>query len=224
MSIRDWHESDQPREKLLNLGPQKLTDGELLTIFLRVGVPGKSALDLAHDLLEYYGDFRYLLDAPAEDFCAQHGMGLAKYAQLQAALEISKRYLACKISKQDIIKNPIDSITFLRHQLGHKTNEVFAGLFLDSKHRVIKFEELFEGSIDNSHIYPRTIVKRALALNASAIIFSHNHPSGDPTPSESDIQLTHRLYKLLGEIDIRLLDHVIIGDKTTTSLKQMGFF
>lgn len=224
MSIRDWHESDQPREKLLHLGANKLSDGELLAIFLRVGAPGKSALDLAHDLLKHYSDFRYLLDATAEDFCAQYGMGIAKYAQLQATLEITKRYLACKISKQDVIKDPADTVTFLRHQLRHKTNEVFAGLFLDNKHQVIKFEELFEGSIDNSHIYPRTIVKRALAHNASAIIFSHNHPSGDPEPSESDIQLTRRLHRLLSEIDIRVLDHVIIGDKTTTSLKQMGLF
>lgn len=224
MSIRDWHESDRPREKLLRLGADKLSDGELLAIFLRVGTSGKSALDLAHDLLENYGDFRYLLDATAKDFCAQHGMGTAKYAQLQAALEISKRYLACKISKQDVIKDPTDTVTFLRHKLRHKTNEVFAALFLDNKHQVITFEELFEGSIDNSHVYPRTLIKRALAHNASAIIFSHNHPSGDPKPSQSDIDLTYRLHKLLGEIDIRVLDHIIIGEKTTVSLKQMGLF
>lgn len=224
MSIRDWHEQDRPREKLLHRGAGQLMDKELLAIFLRIGTRGKSALDLAHDLLSHYGDLRNLLDAPAEDFCKQHGMGLAKYAQLQASLEMAKRYLACGMERQNIIEDPTDCVAFLRHQLRHKSNEVFAGLFLDSKNQVIGFEEFFEGSIDNSHVYPRTIVKRALTNNASAIVFSHNHPSGDSKPSDADIYLTRKLSKLLAEIDVRVLDHIIIGENTTSSLKQLGLF
>lgn len=222
MSINTWPLNERPREKLVNHGANLLSDTELLAIFLRTGTRGKTAVDLARDLLQHYGNLRHLLDASAQDFCQQHGMGLAKYAQLQASMELGQRYLASVLSQQDVIRDPADCIAYLQHRLRNRANEVFAGLYLNSKHHVIAFEEHFQGSIDNSHVYPRVILQRALAHNAAAVIFSHNHPSGDPKPSGSDIELTRKLTRLLAEIDVQVLDHIIVGRQQTSSLKQLG--
>ncbi len=224
MSIRHWPATERPREKLLKEGPEQLSDAELLAIFLRTGTRGKSAVALARDLLQHYGNLRTLLNATAKDFCQQHGMGPAKYSQLHAAMELGQRYLASNLAIQDVMHDPADCIAYLQHRLSKKTNEVFAALYLNTKHHVIAYEEHFEGSIDNSHVYPRILLQRALANNAAAVIFSHNHPSGDPTPSQSDINLTHQMSKLLAEIDVRVLDHIIVGHKNTLSLKQLGLF
>jgi DNA repair protein RadC len=223
MSIKDWDEQDRPREKLLQRGADALTDAELLAIFLRVGVKGKSALDLAQDLLQEFGDLRSLLGADQARFCAAKGLGDAKYVQLQATVELSKRYLRQCLQRGDALSNPQDTRNYLLSELGGRSYEVFACLFLDNKNRVIKFEEMFMGTIDSANVYPREILKRALQHNAAAVILAHNHPSGVAEPSQADIAITKRLKEVLNLVDIRVLDHLIIGDGYTISLLESGW-
>lgn len=222
--INKWPEQERPREKLLKHGAQQLSDAELLAIFFRTGTRGKSAVDLGRDLLQHYQDLRKLLNANSEEFCQHHGMGLANYTMLQAALELGRRYLANKLTQQDILRDPADCILYLQQQLQHRHDEVFVCVFLDSKNHIIAYEELFQGTVNNSHIYPRTIIKRCLAHNAVGVIFSHNHPSGDPKPSQADRDMTLRLVKLLKHIDVELLDHIIVGDGQARSMKQSEMF
>jgi DNA repair protein RadC len=224
MSIRSWPTKERPREKLLAHGAESLSDAELLAIFLRTGVKGKSALGIARDLINEYGDIRQLLEAKYADVIEKRGMGPSKFVQLQAALELGRRFLACKLANRELIRDTADCITYLQHRLRHRHNEIFAIIYLTSKNQIIDYEELFEGSINYSQVYPRTIIAKILAKNASSVIFSHNHPSGDPKPSQADVSLTKRLYHLLNEIDVNLLDHIIIGDDTVSSLKQLGLF
>jgi DNA repair protein RadC len=221
-TIRNWPASERPREKLLSRGPEALSDAELLAIFLRTGVTGKTAVDLARDLLCDFGGLRPLLDADRQQFCARHGLGQAKFAQLQAVLEMSRRYLQEQLQREDILENPDTTRQFLASRLRHLPHEVFACLFLDNRHRVIVFEELFRGTIDGASVHPREVVRRALQHNAAAIILAHNHPSGIAEPSRADIQLTRRLVDALALIDVRVLDHIVVGDGNGVSLAERG--
>jgi DNA repair protein RadC len=222
IKITDMPLEDRPREKLLQRGASTLTNVELLAIFLRTGVPGKTALDLAQDLLEYFGDLRSLLSADKKQFCQAKGLGDAKYVQLKACVEMSRRYLQECLERGNVLSNPDDTRNFLISELGGRNYEVFACLFLDNKHRVIRFEELFYGTIDGASVYPREIVKRALLHNAAAIILAHNHPSGIAAPSEADISVTSKLKEALKLIDIRILDHFVVGDGYCVSLAERG--
>lgn len=223
MPITHWPTAERPREKLLLRGPTALSDAELLAIFLRTGVSGKTAVDLARDLLTEYGSLRALLEANQKQFCRGHGLGLAKYAQLQAVLEMSRRHLRATLQRGDALSNPSDTRRYLAAQLRGYPHEVFAALFLDNRHRVIAFDELFTGTLDSASVHPREVVKRALTHNAAAVIFAHNHPSGVAEPSQADTALTHHLKNALALVDIRVLDHIIIGDgESTVSLAERG--
>ena len=222
MPIVDWPESERPREKLLQRGASALTDAELLAIFLRTGTKGASAIDLAYNLLDNFSSLRNLFNANLDDFSQTKGIGPAKYVQLQAVLEMSKRYLCETLEKQDVISNPEDTRKYLKSQLRDKPYEVFAALFLDNRHQIIKYEELFRGTIDGASVYPREVVKKALEHNAAALIIAHNHPSGVAEPSSADERITIRLKEALGLVDIRLLDHLIVGDGEIVSLAERG--
>ncbi len=222
MPITDWPEQERPREKLLARGPGALSDAELLAIFLRTGVRGKSAVDLARDLLTRFGSLRALLEAGRAQFCESPGLGDAKYAQLQAMLEMARRHLREKLTRGDALSNIDDTRAYLTACLRAYPHEVFGCLFLDNRHRVLAFEELFHGTLDGTSVHPREVVKRALAHNAAALIFAHNHPSGVSEPSRADEQITLRLKEALALVDIRVLDHFIIGDGHALSLAERG--
>ncbi len=222
MAISDWPADERPREKLLARGPASLSDAELLAIFLRTGLPGLTAVDLARRLLADHGSLRRLLDADARRFCDSPGLGLAKYAQLQAVLEMVRRYLRETLQRGDALRNPADTRNYLTAQLRDRAYEVFACLFLDTRHRVIAFDEVFRGTIDGASVHPREIVKLALAHNAAALIFAHNHPSGIAEPSQADLRLTRRLREALQLVDIRVLDHLIVGDGAVLSFAEQG--
>jgi DNA repair protein RadC len=223
MAIRDWPEGERPREKLLAKGPAALSEAELLAIFLRVGVKGKSALDLARQLLKQYGTLRSLLAAEQKELCALPGIGPAKYAQLQAALEMARRHLGESLERGKPLSDPAGTRAYLKAQLRDRRYEVFAVLHLDNRHRVIAFEELFRGTIDGASVHPREVVRQALKHNAAAVIFAHNHPSGVAEPSDADRHLTHRLKDALGLVDIRVLDHFVVGDGDVTSFAERGW-
>jgi len=222
VAITDWPLAERPREKLLRLGPQSLSDAELLAIFLRTGVPGMTAVDLARQLLSAFGGLRGLLEADLNQFQRHAGLGPAKFAQLQAVLEMARRHLWERLQRGEALSNPADTRQFLLARLRHHPHEVFACLLLDNRHRVIAFEELFRGTIDAASVYPREVVKLALARNAAAVILAHNHPSGVAEPSRADELLTHRLRDALALVDIRLLDHFVIGDGEAVSFAERG--
>ncbi len=223
MAITDWPAEERPREKLLTKGSQALTDAELLAIFLRTGCNGKSAVDLARELLQHFGNLRSLLHASQREFCKALGLGNAKYAQLQAVLEMSRRHLAEQLQREQQFTSSASVKNYLRAQLRDRKAEVFAVLFLDSQHRLIAFEELFQGTIDGAAVYPREVVKRALSHNAAAVILAHNHPSGIAEPSSSDHAITKQLKEALQLIDIRTLDHFIVGDSEVLSFADRGW-
>lgn len=216
MSIADWPADERPREKLLARGASAMSDAELLAIFLRTGVKGKSAVDLARELLNVFGDLRGLLIADQASFCAGKGLGTAKYVQLQAVLEIARRHLFETVKRGDPLSNPAETRNYITMRLRDYTFEVFAALFLDNRHRVIVFEELFRGTIDGASVHPREVVRRALHHNAAAVIFAHNHPSGVAEPSQADRHITQRLKDALVLIDVRVLDHIVVGDDTVS--------
>ena len=222
MAIKDWPADERPREKLLQSGAAALSDAELLAIFLRTGVTGISAVDLARNLLSDFGGLRALFEADHHSFCQQHGLGTAKFVQLQAVLEMSRRHLESTLTRGNAFTDAVPNRLYLQRQLRHFPHEVFACLFLDTRHRLISFEPLFRGTIDGASVYPREVVKQALKHNAAAVIFAHNHPSGVAEPSQSDIQITKRLRSALELVDIRVLDHIIVGDAETTSLAELG--
>lgn len=216
MAITDWPQHLRPREKLLSKGSQSLSDAELLAIFLRTGMRGKSAVDLAQELLQGFQGLRQLLKADQQSFCQHAGLGTAKYAQLQAVLEMARRYLFESLQRGDTLSSPQDTRQYLSSQLRDHPHEVFAVLFLDQRHRVICFEELFRGTIDGASVYPREVVKKALQHNAAALIFAHNHPSGVAEPSQADEQITRRLVDALKLVDVRVLDHFVVGDEVVS--------
>ncbi|MFK7605885.1 MULTISPECIES: DNA repair protein RadC [unclassified Pseudomonas] len=223
MSIRDWPAGERPREKLLEHGSSSLSDAELLAIFLRTGVSGKSAVDLARHLLNEFGSLRALLEADLSSFCRPLGLGPAKFTQLQAVLEMGRRHLAERLRRDCALESPQAVRDFLTAQLRHEPHEVFGCLFMDTKHRMLAFEVLFRGSIDSASVYPRQVVKRALAHNAAAVIFCHNHPSGISLPSEADRALTQRLTEALDLIEVRVLDHFIVGEGQPLSMVEHGW-
>ncbi len=222
MRIADWPQTERPRERLLATGPAALSDAELLAILLRTGTRGHSALDLARHLLADFGGLRGLLEAGQDEICKANGLGPAKYAQLQAALELARRNLAENLSRGDPLTSPDRTRQFLRAALRDRPHEVFCVLYLDTRHRVIRFDELFNGTIDSAHVHPRVVVEKALAARAAALILAHNHPSGVAEPSQADLAITRRLRDALGLVDIRLLDHMIVGDGEVVSLAERG--
>ncbi|SDI34354.1 RadC family protein [Pseudomonas panipatensis] len=223
MSIRNWPAAERPREKLLDNGAGSLSDAELLAIFLRTGVAGCSAVELARRLLGEFGSLRALLEADLPSFSSHLGLGSAKYAQLQAVLEMARRHLAEQLRRDSALESPQAVRDFLKSRLRHEAHEVFACLFLDSRHRALAFEVLFHGSIDGASVYPRQVVKRALAHNAAAMILAHNHPSGIPEPSQADRLLTARLKEALALVDVRVLDHFVVGDGDPLSMAELGW-
>lgn len=222
MPIPHWPEGERPREKLLSRGPAALSDAELLAIFLRTGVQGQSAVELARSLITEHGSLRRLLQADRNRFCAKRGVGAAKYAQLQAALELARRHLQEKLMRSDPLQDPQSSRRYLMARLRDSPHEIFACLFLDTRHRLICYEELFHGTIDGASVHPREVVRHALRHNAAAVILAHNHPSGIAEPSDADRRVTKRLRDALGLIDVRVLDHIIIGDGQAVSLAEHG--
>lgn len=223
MSITDWPAGERPREKLLQRGASSLSDAELLAIFLRTGVVGKSAVDLARELLVRFGSLTRLFAAAEKEFCAIHGMGRAKYVQLQAVVEMARRALQEEMVSGDALSSPRAVREFLQLMLRGRQQEVFVAIFLDAQHRVVATEELFHGTLTQTSVYPREIVKRALHHNAAALIFAHNHPSGVAEPSDADRLLTEELKKSLGLVDVRVLDHFIVAGAGCLSFAEKGW-
>ena len=223
MAITDWPEDERPRERLLAQGAAALSDAELLALFLRVGVKGQSAVDLARTLIGHFGSLNRLFSASLAEFSAIPGMGPAKYAQLQAVLEMARRALA-EAMKQDSLLNTPDTVRdYLRLHLAGLRHEVFFALWLDAQNRLIAAEELFRGTLTQASVYPREVVKKALAHNAAAVVLAHNHPSGVAEPSSADSQLTRELKQALALIDVRVLDHFIVaGTASPLSFAERG--
>jgi DNA repair protein RadC len=222
MSIRDWPITERPREKLLTLGSQALSEAELLAILIRTGTRGRSAIDIARDLLVEFGSLRSLLTADRNAVCAAHGLGASRYAALQAALELTRRHYQELMSTGSALINPRASREYVRMRLRDLPHEVFCCLYLDNRNRVIAFDELFRGTIDGASVHPREVVKAALSRNAAAVILVHNHPSGIAEPSQADELITRRLKEALGLVDIRILDHLIVGDGVCESFAERG--
>ena len=216
LSINDWPLQERPREKLLLQGAAALSDAELLAIFLRTGMRGYTAVDLSRLLLSEFGSLKALMESDEAQFCEHKGLGRAKYAQLQAVLEMSRRYLFENIQRGDALCSPQETREYLISRLRGYRHEVFACLFLDNRNRVIEFEIMFKGTIDGASVYPREVVVKALQKNAASVIFAHNHPSGVAEPSMADEKITQRLKHALSLVDIRVLDHVIIGDEVVS--------
>ena len=226
MSIKDWPADDRPREKLLEGGAGVLTDAELLAIFLRVGVVGLSAVGLARELLQRFGSMAAVVAAPRAEFCAVHGMGEAKYVQLQASVELARRALASAMTERPLLDTPQIVKDYLRLSLAHERVEVFVALWLDAQHKLIEMQTLFRGTLSQTSVYPREVVRAALAKNAAAVILAHNHPSGSTNPSQADRSLTRTLKDALALIDVAVLDHCIVGcgesHSTVRSMAMMG--
>ena len=222
MSITDWPVGERPREKLLQRGASALSDAELLAIFLRTGVVGKSAVDLARELLTRFGNLTRMFAASEKEFCEIHGMGQAKFVQLQAVLEMSRRALQEEMRSGDALNSPAAVRNYLQLLLRGREQEVFMVIFLDAQHRVTASEELFHGTLTQTSVYPREVVKRALALNAAAVIFAHNHPSGVTEPSSSDRVLTDALKRALQLVDVRVLDHFVVAGAGCWSFAENG--
>lgn len=222
MSMTDWPAAERPREKLLSHGPTALSDAELLAIFLRTGTPGQTAVELARTLLGEFGSLRGLLQANQQQLCEARGLGPAKFAQLQAVLELARRHLGERLQRGDLLLNPEATRRYLVTTLGDLPHEVFCCLFLDTRHRLICYEELFQGTIDGASVHPREVVRRALHHNAAAVILAHNHPSGVAEPSDADRRITQRLKQALNLMDIRVLDHLVVGDRTAMSFAEHG--
>lgn len=220
--LKKWPKSERPREKLLKNGAKTLSDSELLAIFLRTGIKGRSVLEIARDLLSKFDGIRGLLEADPVAVVKAPGMGLARYAQLAATLELSERYLQHSFTKGEAISDPVQTRKYLKSKLRGYEREVFACLYLDNQHRLINYEELFFGTIDGASVHPREVVKRVLAHNAAAVIFAHNHPSGLAEPSQADRRITDRLKSALMLVDVRVLDHMIVGESEVVSFAERG--
>ena len=223
MSLKELPTESMPREKLLQRGPQSLSDAELLAIFLRTGTHGMNVLALADLLLRDFGSLRALFCASKEQFCRHKGLGEAKFVQLQAVLEMTQRYLAETLKRGDALTSPQQTKLYLSSVLRDRQREAFYILFLDNQHRVIRDEILFEGTIDAASVYPREVVKRALHHTAAAVILAHNHPSGVAEPSQADRRITDRLRDALGLVEIRVLDHFVVGDGEVVSFAERGW-
>ena len=222
MAITDWPAAERPREKLLTRGPGALSDAELLAIFLRTGSKGRTAVDIGRALVSDYGSLRSLLGAETGRLTREDGLGPAKVALLQAAMELGKRCMEEDLRRQGAINDVESCRQFLMMKMRDHRREVFSVLFLDTRHQVIQFEELFFGTLDGASVHPREVIRRALELDAAAVIFAHNHPSGIAEPSQADISITRRLKDGLELVDIRVLDHFIVGDRECVSLASRG--
>lgn len=222
MRIKDWPEEERPREKLLARGAGHLSDAELLALFVRVGRRGRTAVDLARMALARSGGLRKLLEMDLPTMSQLDGFGPARHAELKACLELGVRYLEAHTTRGEPLKSPGQTRAFLTAKLRAYPYEVFACVFLDNRHRVLCYEELFRGTIDGASVPPREVLRQALAHNAAAVIFAHNHPSGMAEPSHADKMLTDRLKRALALIDIRVLDHIVVGDGECASFAELG--
>ena len=223
MAIKDWPEEQRPREKLLRYGAGALADAELLAIMLRTGTAGRDALQLAQDLLNQFDGLRGLLGAEREALCAARGCGPSRYVQLQAMQEIQRRFHAQGLLRAGPLTDSVAALELLQSHLQERHAEVFCCMWLDNRHRLIRLDEMFQGSIAGASVYPREVVRRALQLNAAAVILAHNHPSGVAEPSRCDRQITERLREALALIDVRILDHIVIGDSEHVSFAERGW-
>lgn len=222
MSIRNWPLMERPREKLLARGAGSLSDAELVAVFLGAGFRGCTAVDVARRALSHFGGLRALLGASQTDFSAQAGLGVARFALMQAALELSRRCVFEEMQSADAMNSPGIAEEYLLRRLGDRSREIFCVLFLDSQHRVLDCEEMFMGTLDGASVYPREVVKRALQHNAAALILAHNHPSGVAEPSQADRRITERLVQALALVEIRVLDHLVIGRGAVVSFSRRG--
>jgi len=222
MAINEWPEDQRPRERLIKYGASALSDAELLAVFLRTGVTGKSAVDLGRDMISRFGSLSGLFAASLKDFSSLHGLGSAKYAQLHAVLELAKRAISEELQENASLSSPQAVKNYLQLMIGNKPHESFAILYLDVKNRLIKSEELFRGTLNHASVYPREVVKSALHQNAAAIILAHNHPSGSCEPSQADISLTQTLKQALALVDVRVLDHFIVANPNVYSFAEHG--
>ncbi|MFO0509081.1 MAG: RadC family protein [Gammaproteobacteria bacterium] len=221
-SIRHWPSAERPREKLLARGAAALSDAELLALIFGTGARGVGALDFARDLLNEFGSLRGLLAAGADRTLASPGLGPARVALLQGALELARRHYGAAMRAGEPLHSPADTRRFLTAQLRDRPYEVFCCLYLDNRHRLIAFEELFRGTIDGAAVHPREVLRQALAHNAAALILAHNHPSGVAEPSHADELITTRLRDALALVDIRVLDHLIVAGPEAVSLAERG--
>jgi DNA repair protein RadC len=222
MAITDWPEDQRPRERLIKHGAQALSEAELLAVFLRVGVSGKSAVELGMDMLRHFHSLNRLFSATLTDFSAINGLGPAKFAQLQAVMELSRRALAEELQAGAVLASPQSVRQYLQLRLANKPYESFTVLFLDVRNRLIAGEEMFRGTLTHTSVYPREVVKAALAHNAASIIIAHNHPSGTPEPSAADHALTQALKQALGLVDVRVLDHFVVAGRHVYSFAEHG--
>jgi DNA repair protein RadC len=223
MSIRHWPEHERPRERLLRAGAHQLSDAELLAIFIGTGGRGIDAVARGRALLARFGSLRALLEQPSARLAAEPGLGPAIVSRLKAALELGTRHLAADLERGIALTEPARAGEYFSRRLRGLPHEVFACLFLDSRHRALAFEELFHGTLDAAEVHPREVVRRALAHNAAAIILGHNHPSGVAEPSPADRSITERLRDALGLVGVRVLDHFVIGDGAPCSLAERGW-
>ncbi|CDG81795.1 RadC family protein [Janthinobacterium agaricidamnosum] len=222
MTIKDWPAGERPRERLISEGPHALSDAELLAVFLRTGVRGKSAVQLARDTVDHFGSLRGLFGASLINFSAVHGLGSAKFAQLQAVLELAKRAIGEELQAGQTLGSPEIVKHYLRLILNNKSHESFYVLFLDVKNRLIEAKEMFRGTLTHTSVYPREVVMEALARNAASVMLAHNHPSGSPEPSESDLLLTRALMQALALVDVRILDHFVVAGNQVHSFAEHG--
>jgi DNA repair protein RadC len=223
MKITDWPEEQRPRERLIRQGAAALSDAELLAVFLRTGIPGKSAVELGRDMIGHFGSLNGLFSASLNGFSAIKGLGPAKFAQLQAVMELARRALSEELHTGVALDGPAKVRQYLQLTLGRKSHETFAVLYLDVKNRLIACEELFRGTLTRATVYPREVVKAALANNAAAVIIAHNHPSGSAEPSAADHTLTTALQSALALVDVRIVDHLVIAGSETFSFTEHGF-
>ena len=222
MTIASWPQSERPREKLLAAGPGNLSDAELLAVFLQTGIRGKTSLDLARELIVRFGSLTGIMAASHQELCLHPGVGMAKAARFVAMKALSERHMLEGIKERDALTSSAATREYLRARFRHCQYEIFSCLFLTNQHHVVTLEELFRGTIDGAAVYPREVVKRCLFHNAAAVIFAHNHPSGVAEPSQADVAITRKLIAALKTIDVRVLDHLVIGDAVVVSFAERG--
>lgn len=222
MAIREWPKRERPREKLLERGSEALSDAELIAVLLGSGVRGSSAVDLARNLITRFGSIRELLSAERGECLSQLGLGPARYALLRAALELARRHHLDRLRAGPLVASPETTREFLLAQLRDRPYEVFCCMHLDSRYRLITFEELFRGTVDGASVHPREVVRQAMTHNSAALIFAHNHPSGVAEPSQADELITRRLRDSLALVDVRVLDHIVVGDGACISFAERG--
>lgn len=222
MGIKDWPVQQRPRERLISEGASALSDPELLALFLRVGVKGRSAVELGRDLIQQFGSIQGLFAASLSQFSAVPGMGLAKFAELQAVMELAQRAIAERMHDGETLGSPDMVRQYLRMTMARQAHESFVVLFLDVKNRLLSIQEMFRGTLTHTSVYPREVVKAALARNAASVMLAHNHPSGTPEPSEADLVLTRSLVQALALVDVRVLDHFVVAGPHVHSFAEHG--